>query len=181
MLQMGLRKSSLRLALAGSLCLAWAGSAAAQVVTVSFQNGVNGYSGTFDRLIGERSGDERDGSTVANYFLDGFLPDRTSPDTQALVRFDGIFGNDPNHIPAGATILKAELILTTSLAGNAQTAGPYGVAGLLQPFDSKTSYFVNFTTTTDMGSRGPWWQDGTATRPVGGYGAERRAPRTAQT
>ncbi len=172
MLQVGWRSLGLRVAWAGGLCLVLAGIAAAQVVTVSFQNGVDGYSGTFDRLIGERSGDEQNGSNVANYFLDGFLPDRTSPDTQGLVRFDGIFGNDPNHIPAGATILKAELILTTSRAGNAQTAGPYGVAGLLQPFDSKTSYFVNFTTTTDMGSRGPWWQDGSATRPVGGYGAE---------
>ncbi|MBM4024491.1 MAG: hypothetical protein FJ280_03685 [Planctomycetes bacterium] len=157
---------------AGGLCLVLAGMAAAQVVTVSFQNGVNGYNGTFDRQIGERDVDHKDGSTVPNYFLDGFAPNGSSPDAQGLVRFDDIFGTEPNRIPAGATILSAELILTTSRVGNAQTGGPYGVAGLLQPFDSKTSYFVSFATTTNMGSRGPWWQDGSATRPVGGYGAQ---------
>jgi hypothetical protein len=157
---------------AGGLCLVLAGMAAAEVVTVSFQNGVNGYNGTFDRRIGERNADQQDGITVPNYFLDGFAPDASSPDTQGLVRFDGIFGTEPNRIPAGATILSAELTVTTSRVGNAQTGGPYGVAGLLQPFDSTTSYFANFATTTDMGSRGPWWQDGWATRPVGGYGAQ---------
>lgn len=173
MLHVGFRNLCRRLALTGGLSLALAASApAAPVVTVSFQNDVNDYRGTFDRRIGERAGDETDGSTVANYFLDGFLPDRTSPDTQGLVRFDGIFGNDPNQIPLGATILSADLILTTSQAGNAQTAGPYGVAGLLRPFDSRTSYFADFSSTTDLGSRGPWWQDGSATRPVGGFGAQ---------
>jgi len=172
MMKVGLKNLCVRSALAGSLCLALAASAADKVVTVSFQNGLNGYNGTFDRQIGERDADQKDGSTVANYFLDGFKPDKTSPDAQALVRFDGIFGNDPNQIPAGATILSAELVVTTSRVGNAQTPGPYGVAGLLQPFDSTTSYFVDFVTTSDMGSRGPWWQDGSATRPVGGYGAQ---------
>jgi phage gp46-like protein len=155
------------------LCLVLAGLAAAQVVTISFQNGVNGYNGTVDRQIGERDVDQKDGITVANYFLDGYKPDKSSPDAQGLVRFDGVFGADPNQIPAGATILSAELVVTTSQVGNAQTGGPYGVAGLLQAFDSQTSYFVSFATvTTDMGSRGAWWQDGSATRPVGGYGAQ---------
>ena len=157
---------------AGGLVLLLAGIAAAQVVTISFQNGINGYSGTFDRQIGERDADQKDGSTVAQYFLDGYKPDGSSPDAQGLVRFDDLFGTDPNRIPAGATILSAELIVTTSRVGNAQTGGPYGVAGLLQAFNSTTSYFVDFTTATDMGSRGAWWQDGSATRPVGGYGAQ---------
>ena len=159
-------------ALAGGFCVALAGIAAGQVVTISFQNGVDGYTGTFDRRIGERFDDEIDGSGVQNYFLDGFKTDQSSPDTQGLVRFDDIFGSGPGQIPAGATILSAELILTTSLVGNAQTGGPYGVAGLLQPFDSTTSYFSDFSTTTDLVSRGAWWQDGSATRPVGGYGRQ---------
>lgn len=162
----------LRAAVAGGFCLAGAGLAAAEVVTVSFQNGVNGYNGTFDRRIGERDGDQTDGMTVTSYFLDGFLPDRTSPDAQGLVRFDDILGTDPNLIPPGATILSADLVITTSIAGNAQTGGPWGVAGLLKPFSSTTSYFADFNSTTDMVSRGPWWQDGSATRPVGGFGAQ---------
>jgi len=160
-----------RAALAGGFCVALVGIAAAQVSTTSFQNGADGYTGTFDRWVGERDQDNQDGSTVANDFMDGYATD-SSPDTQALLRFDSIIGSDPGQIPSGATVLSAELIVTTSLVGNAQTGGPYGVAGLLQPFDSTTSYFIDFTTTTNLGSRGAWWQDGSATRPVGGYGRQ---------
>ena len=159
-------------ALAGGICVALVGIAAAQVVTTSFQNGADGYTGTFDRRIGERFEDEVDGISTQNYFLDGFQPNQASPDTQGLLRFDNIFGSDPGQIPSGATILSAELIVTTSLVGNAQTGGPYGVAALLQPFDSTTSYFSDFSSTTDLVSRGAWWQDGSATRPVGGYGRQ---------
>ena len=169
MLTVRLRSLFVRGALVGCLCVALAGMAAGQVVTTSFQNGIDGYAGAFDRRIGERSGDEQDGSTVASYFLDGFTVDRSSPDTQALLRFDDVIGDAAGQIPAGATILSAELILTTSVRGNAQTSGPYGVAGMLQAFDSTTSYF-DFISETDLVSRGAWWQDGSATRPVGGYG-----------
>ena len=62
------------------------------------------------------------------------------------------------------------MTVTTSLAGNAQTNGPYGVSGLKQPFDSSTSFFGSFSSSTDFTSRGAWWQDGSATRPTGGYG-----------
>ncbi|UCF16745.1 MAG: DNRLRE domain-containing protein, partial [Phycisphaerales bacterium] len=171
MLIVKLKSLFLRAALAGGLCMVVAGSLGAEVVTTSFQNGKDGYTGTFDRWISETLEDNQDGSTVVNDFMDGYKTD-SSPDTQALLRFDNIFGSDPGQIPSGATILSAELIVTTALVGNAQTGGPYGVAGLLQPFDSTTSYFVDFTTTTDLVSRGAWWQDGSATRPVGGYGRQ---------
>ena len=163
------KRFTFRAVWAGCFCLAIAGIATAQVVTVSFQNGVNGYTGMFDRMISERNDHNQDGSEVANDFLDGYQTD-TSPDEQALLRFDDIFGSEPGQIPSGATILSAELILTTSLVGNAQTGGPYGVAGMLQAFDSTTTYFGDFTTTTNLVSRGAWWQDGSATRPVGGWG-----------
>jgi len=162
-------------AIAGGSLLAVCGSAYSHVATSSFQNGAAGYNGTFDRRISERVTTmpeiEVNGSTVASYFLDGFQGGATtSPDEQGLIRFDNIIGAGPGQIPAGATILSAKLTLTTSLAGNAQTSGPFGVAGLTQAFDSNTSYFTNFSSATDFGSRGAWWQDGSATRPVGGYG-----------
>jgi hypothetical protein len=142
-----------------------AGIAAAQVVTTSFQNGVDGYKGTFDRRISERFYDE-DGSGIASYYLDGFSTDG-SPDEQGLIRFDNIIGSEPGQIPSGATILSARLVLTTGTAGNAHSAGPYGVAGLLQPFDSSSTYFTDFD---PLGrQRGAWWQDELATRPVGGF------------
>jgi hypothetical protein len=143
-------------------------SALAVTQTVAFQNGLNGYNGTFDRRIS--SGNEiGNGADSAAYFLDGFNG-TDSNDTQGLIRFDNIIGNGPGQIPSGATILDAKLTVTTSLAGNAQTSGPFGVAGLLQAVDGNTDYFGNFTSATDFTSRGPWWQDGSATRPVGGYG-----------
>ncbi|MHC4356570.1 MAG: hypothetical protein ACYS0H_28055 [Planctomycetota bacterium] len=160
-----------RAALVGGLCMVMAGIAGAQVVTTSFQNGADGYTGTFDRTISDRNDHNLDGSEVVNDFLDGYKTD-SSNDEQRLIRFDNIIGSDPGQIPAGATVLSGELIVTTSLVSNAQTGGPYGVAGLLQPFDSTTSYFVDFTSTTNLVSRGAWWQDGSATRPVGGYGRQ---------
>ncbi len=160
----------LRAALAGGFCMVVAGSVVAEVVTTRFQNGVDGYTGTFDRWIGERGEDNQDGSAAASDFMDGYKKD-SSPDVQALLWFDNIIGSDPGQIPAGATVLSAELIVTTGVRSNAQTGGPYGVAGILQPFDSTTVYY-DFISETEMVGRGPWWQDGSATRSVGGYGRQ---------
>ena len=168
-----IKRFILNSAVAGG-CLLSLGEARSQVVNTSFQNGANGYAGTVDRKISETAANEVFGNTVAQYFLDGFSSGTTvSPDEQGLLRFDNLIGNGPGQIPANATIIDAKLTLTTSLAGNSQTSGPFGVAGLNQAFDANTSYFTSFTTTTDFGSRGAWWQDGYATRPVGGYGFQR--------
>jgi hypothetical protein len=143
--------------------------------TVSFQNGVAGYTGTFDRKIDERVGtNEIDGSTVQNYFVDGYDPNAVppSPDVQDLLRFDNIIGAGAGQVPSGAFILGAQLQLTTSQASSAQTNGPWGVARLLQPFDSTTSYFANFPSADPLGSRGAWWQDGYSARPTGGYAGQ---------
>ncbi|HUV67846.1 MAG TPA: DNRLRE domain-containing protein [Sedimentisphaerales bacterium] len=160
----------LRVVLVGGLCMAVTGSVVAAVVTTSFQNGMNGYTGTFERTISERNDHNVNGSDVVNDFLDGYQKD-TSPDEQRLIRFDNIIGSDPGQIPAGATILSARLVVTTSLVGNAATAGPYGVAGIIQPFDSTTMYY-DYVSATEMVGRGPWWEDGSATRPVGCFGPQ---------
>ena len=173
-LKFAARRMVLGLLFGVASCPAWGQT------TAVFQNGLNGYNGTVDRVIsdlGTGTGDERDLSTVASQFLDGYQADGTdantlpdSRDDQLLIRFDNIIGNGPGQIPSGATILDAKLTFVTSLAGNAQTNGPFGVAGLVDPFDQNTSYFTNYSSDTNWGSRGPWWQDGSATRPVGGFG-----------
>jgi hypothetical protein len=170
-----LKRFILNSAMAGGCLLSLGEAAHSQVVNTSFQNGANGYTGTFDRRISELLADDGDnGSDAASYFLDGYSAavgtTAASPDAQGLIRFDNLIGNGAGQVPANATILSAKLTLTTSLAGNAQTSGPFGVAGLNQAFDSSTGYFSSFTSATDFGSRGAWWQDGYATRPVGGYG-----------
>jgi len=163
--------------------LAWAGAALLPAYgalgvteTVSFQNGVNGYTGTFDRAISDRGGEfERDGSTVPHYFLDGFQADPLSADEQGMIRFDNLVGNGAGQIPSGATILDAQLTITTSPAGNAQSNGPWGVAALNQAFDSTTTYFGNFDCQCELISRGAWWQDGYSMRPSGGFGPQDQA------
>ena len=140
--------------------------------SVSFQNGVNGYTSTFDRKIDDRGGtNDQNGADVAQYFLDGYQADPVSNDGQLLIRFDNIIGAGAGQIPAGATILGAELTLNTSTTGNAQSAGPWGIARLLGAFDSSTTYFGSYNCGgCAVVSRGAWWQDGYTDRPLSGYG-----------
>src|SRR5262249_52385079 len=87
--------------------------------TVSFQNGVNGYTGTFDRYITDGTGEgapantvqtEANGADVQNYTLNGFFagsgapPTRqvATPDAQGLYRFDNIIGASAGQIPSNA-------------------------------------------------------------------------------
>jgi hypothetical protein len=153
------------------------GSAIAQT-TVTFQNGVNGYTGTFDRYISDLN-TATDGSAVPNYNLSGFNAANSLPDQQGLIRFDNIFGNNPGQIPVGAFILDATLQLAT-VGGAAPldtnpdgTGGPYGVAGLTAPFGPTTDYFTSYPTGHPSGGRGAWFEDGHSTRPVGGFAAQR--------
>ncbi len=148
---------------------------------VSFQQGdANGYTGTFDRRISEESldangdpvpGKEFDGSTVTKYSVDGNGTTGTgahSSDNQILIRFDDIIGSGPGQIPANASILDAKLEFVTGTATNDKTGGPVGVSGLLQAFDSTTSYYTSFNCGGCLlGSRGAWYQDNSATRAVG--------------
>jgi hypothetical protein len=154
-------------------------SSAVTTTTVSFQNGVNGYTGTFDRYISDLGPvGEATGSAVQSYNLSGFNATTSRPDQQGLIRFDNIFGNGPGQIPTGAFILDASLQLATIGGANADTnvdgtGGPYGVAGLLTPFDATTSYFTSYPSGHPSGGRGAWFEDDHATRPAGGFGAQR--------
>jgi hypothetical protein len=154
------------------------GVAQAVVTTTSFQNGANGYNGTFERKIDDRASTdpatEFDGSTVSAYFVDGYQTGTSvSNDGQALLRFDNIIGDGPRQVPAGAFIVDAQLQVTTGVAGNSQSAGPWGVARLTQPFSSSTSYYTSFPCAScGIGSRGAWWQDGFSARPVAGFGGQ---------
>ncbi|QDU54494.1 DNRLRE domain-containing protein [Aeoliella mucimassa] len=159
-----------RTLLAASACLM--ASVATAQTTVSFQNGINGYTGSIDKVIASDGIDagtglpnpniERVGSEVQNYFLDGGSPDRN-----ALYQFNSIFGNGANQIPMGATILDAKFSVVTSGEGNARTGGNFFVAGLTSPFTTTTTY------NDYAGGLGAWWESGTSTRPVDGVGPTR--------
>ncbi|HEY0007667.1 MAG TPA: DNRLRE domain-containing protein [Tepidisphaeraceae bacterium] len=152
-------------------------SLVAATSTVTFQNGVSSYTGQVNRLIASNN---PDAVVTTNTILtmDGFgLPDSgPSPDVQSLIRFDSMFGSGPGQIPIGATIIDSRLTLTTHNAAASQSGGPYGVAGLLQPFNAATATYNSYATDTqstpgNIGNRGTWYQEGKATRPVGGIGA----------
>jgi hypothetical protein len=106
--------------------------------TVVFQQGLNGYTGQFQKRVGYAlsSGTytAQLGSAVANYALDG-----GDPDINDLIRFDNIISG-PGGIPAGARVLKAELFLTTAVANDAQTGGPFIVDRLTSAVDAGTTY-----------------------------------------
>ena len=78
-------------------------------VTKSFRNGVSGYGATYDTYV--FSGDSTaNNGTAATLVVDG------TPDYQALLRFDSLFGSAANQIPPGSTIQSATLTLNISNA-----------------------------------------------------------------
>lgn len=107
--------------------------------TVVFQQGLNGYTGQFQKRVGYALASgaytAQLGSSVANYAVDG-----GDPDVNDLIRFDNIIGSGAGRIPSGARILKAELILTTAVASDGQSPGPYMVDRLTSPVDQDTTY-----------------------------------------
>ncbi|HIV72894.1 MAG TPA: DUF4347 domain-containing protein, partial [Candidatus Aquabacterium excrementipullorum] len=75
-------------------------------VSVTFQEGVNGYTGTQDTYIDKATPGTSYGSSTTLKVDDG------SPnDMQTLIRFDNLFGNGPGQIPLGSTITSASLTI----------------------------------------------------------------------
>ncbi len=128
-----------------------------------FQEGVNGYTGQADIELNQASPATpfpvgRNGTALLVDFTDAGADNAG----QALVRFANLFGSGPGQIPLGATIVSAELILTTNNTGDGGT-----LHRLLTPFDA-----VNDTWNS--------WGNGTAPRnstaAVQADDAEARAP-----
>ena len=76
--------------------------------TVSFQQGVSGYTGTTDTYIRENRA-TTDYSGLEKVYVEGSEPG--GGEMQALLSFDSIFGNQPGQIPLGAVITSATLDL----------------------------------------------------------------------
>ena len=139
-----MRLSRLFLTLLAVGAIGFAGQTNAQT-TITFQQGVGGYSDCFDRLIG--SGANVDGSsvdtTINSFFIDGDPNDSARKDY--LIRFDNIIGG--SGIPSGAIILDASLTLTTtdsSVSGSSQSGESYNVYRLTQGFDSSSTLDGDF-------------------------------------
>jgi hypothetical protein len=92
---------------------AWAANPA-PIVTLTFQQGLNGYSGAADTYVSGAEpafalGNEVELSIDAS---DGGLP------SQSLIRFDGLFGNAIGQINPGDTIVSATLTVQITSAGS---------------------------------------------------------------
>lgn len=80
-------------------------------VTVTFRQGANGYTGAVDTMLRENRSSVNYGDAVTfRTILE------SGKDTQALLKFDGLFGTGPGQIPIGATIVSATLTLQVTEA-----------------------------------------------------------------
>jgi hypothetical protein len=117
------------------------------ISTVTFQNGTDGYTGTFDRRMTASGSGNTNGSLIntdaASYFIDGgssALNDAGAQ--QALIRFDNFVGG--SGVPANATIISAKVEVTTNGTSNSQSGGAHNIYRLTTGFDSTSSYASPF-------------------------------------
>lgn len=122
----------------------------ANVSTKTFQNGVDGYSGTFDAYL--------DGEQINSKFgqdpvirvdqVKGEGEDTPSVvrPQQGLIRFDNMFGSAANQVPAGSTIFGGFLTVNVT---NVSAGADIRFFRMLQDWEE-----VNATWTDPQGNRG---------------------------
>ena len=85
--------------------------------TLTFQEGVDGYSGTVDTYLSEAEPALSHG-TEESFLWDADDPSGSGQYLYSLVRFDNIFGTDAGQIPIGSVIQSATLTYTIFNEGN---------------------------------------------------------------
>lgn len=154
----------------GLAALLWTVPGAAQVTRVEFQQGAP-LTGDPAVYFGATDSSMRHNSAAFNtigQYIDG-VNNGNNDEQQYFVQFDQIFGIAAGQIPLGATILDAQLTLTTGTATNNQSNGRFVVAGMTVPFTSATTLGDLGTTSAALATNGPTYANGNATLPVGGY------------
>ncbi len=86
-------------------------------VRVSFQHGVDDYTGTVDTFIQENA-PTANSSVAVELGFDGDDPSGSGLAVQALIRFDDIFGDGPGQIPLDSQIAYAKLELNVTNEGD---------------------------------------------------------------
>ena len=161
-----------RAAAAAALATVLVGGAARAQTTVTFQQGaaLTGastiYSGITEASIGNSSAT----STVTTVGIDG-VSSGDGTERQYFLKFDSMFGSDVGLIPAGATILDAQLTLRTTGNSNSQSNGYFVIGGMKVPFSSAATLNDLGTGNGAIMTNGPTYANGLATLPVAGYRA----------
>ena len=93
--------------------------ASASQTTLTFQEGVSGYSGTVDTFIRQPEPTVEFSSNLGLEW-DGEVNSGQSDVEVAMIRFENIFGSAVGQIPAGTTIVSARLKYRVGSASSAQ-------------------------------------------------------------
>lgn len=112
----------------------------ATTVSTSFQEGVNGYVGTKDTSIRQRT-PTTSRATVTDVYIDSEVNAGYEDPEQTLLRFDNIIGTDPGQVPPKATVHAAILHLASTAASAPGDGGTFN--RMLIPWED-TSTWSNF-------------------------------------
>jgi len=91
--------------------------------TLSFQQGVDGYSAMVDTMIRSATGDDNYADSDTQYY-EGYQwqynadMDSSGGPSHVLMRFDGIIGTNVDQIPSGSTIVSATLRIRSTDDGD---------------------------------------------------------------
>jgi hypothetical protein len=130
------------------LALALAASLRAEplIVTATFQQGVGGYTGSFDRKISPTGSVDANGADIdtdsASYFLDGGSSPTDTAIRHGLLRFDDITGG--SGVPSGAMVISATIDAVTNMSTDAETGDAYNVYPLTTAFDGSSTWAAPF-------------------------------------
>ena len=114
----------------------------ASAVTLTFQEGVDGYSGTSDTYLQSAAAFQSNvNGAAAVVSIDGVSgSDSTAGSREGLLQFSNILGTSANQIYPGSTILSATLRVFVSNSGGSAV----GVHRVLQPWNETISYATSF-------------------------------------
>lgn len=133
----------------GQACNPLNGQCELAPVTLMFQNGLNGYTGTHDTFLQQTLPNAVNGA-LETIRWDTEESGAGTP-IYTVIRFDDLFGPNPNQIPAGSTITSATLTYTVGGDANA-TGGAGDLRELLVSWDESTATFNNFGGTAGVQS-----------------------------
>jgi hypothetical protein len=100
----------------------WCGVVEASLMK-TFQNGLNGYTGTQDTMVERYSANNVNYGGNPDFDVAGALG---NVGYSGLLKFGNLFGTGTNQVPAGATIVSAQLTLT-AFTRYQPTSGSYAI------------------------------------------------------